>query len=303
MDQREPDASVGGGPAANSTSHARDQELTYDSGGLSFGLSGVILLCVLVACGGLVLGLRMPTILVVILTIGVPGMAWIYFRLGMGYPRQRAEQMRQAAEGLGLAYQADVPPQQLEELSRIPILAAGRFPRGCNFLSGNYRGIPVSLLDYHYKVGSGGKLHGRWVTVVLLPEVAGSPEFQLVPGGLMHRWVASLGASRVHFSEDAIGSRFSQHYVLHGTPEAAVRAVFTRPVVEYLAEHPGWTVVCSRGLLALWRAGPTQAESNASFKLTSQVDPGFRSITPAVIPDLVAQAVALRQRFHTSESR
>jgi hypothetical protein len=299
MDRREPSPPLGSSPVAGAAPSGQDDELTYDSGGLSFGLMGVAMICGVLGCGGLILGVRILTLVAVVAALGVVGCAWVYYQMGVAYPRRRAERLRHAAAELGLTYQADAPPEQVEQLRRMPPFSAGRSHRACNLLVGTCQGAPVRLLDFFYKIGSGGKLYGRWQTVVLFPKAPGTPDFQLAPRNLVHRAAALLGAQDIRLS-GAVGERFSHYYRLQGTPDAAVRAALDKRVVEYLAAHPGWTLSCGGGALAVWRTEPTQAEAGANFKLTSTVDPGFRYVTPAAIPKLLARAVAIGRLFAAS---
>jgi hypothetical protein len=306
VDRRESSRPVGPGPVSDATPDGPDDELAYDSGGLSFGLMGVMTICAVLGCCGFILGLRIPTTAVVVAAFGVPGSAWVYYRMGIAYPRRRAAKMREAAAALGLVYRADVPPQQLGQLSQMPPFSAGVYHRACNLIVGTYQGMPVRLLDYYYRASHGrAKLFGTpgtdwWQTVVLIPEVSGVPEFQLAPQGFMHRVAALLGSQDIQFSGDATRERFSRHYLLRGPQEPAVRVAFDGRAVEYLADHPGWTVTCRGGTLAVWRTAPTKAEARANFKLTPVVDPGFRYVAPAAIPRLLARAVAIRRLFQES---
>ena len=79
------------------------------------------------------------------------------------------------------------------------------------------------------------------------------PDFDLSPAGGPKRSVRRFGLTPMTFDgEDA----FCQHYRLLGRDRKAIRRRFTRPVVDFLLEHPG-TAIESRGNQSLfYRPGP-----------------------------------------------
>jgi hypothetical protein len=295
MNRREANLPVGSRPIADATPDGQDDDLVYDSGGIFYRFMGVASIGSVLVCAGLVLGFRIPTVAAVAVAFVALGGAWAYYQESIIYPRRRAEKMQEAAAALGPAYRADVPPAQLEQLKEIAPFSAGQKHRAYNLLAGTYQGTTVCVLDSYYLVGGGGKAAGYWQTVVLLPDASGVPDFELAPRRFLHRVAALLGSQDIRFSGDASREVFSRHYLLRGAREQAVRAAFDGPAVAYFADHPGWTVSCRGGTLAILRTELTKMEASAHFKLTPVVDPGFRYVVPADIPRLLARALAIRR--------
>jgi hypothetical protein len=295
MSRLEPSLPVGEEPICVITPGGHDDEITYESGGISYWLIGVAMICVVLWLGSFIVGFKTASI--VVITFGVVAAAWVYYQGGIVYPRRRAEAMREAATALGLAYRADVPTQQLEQLRQMLPFSVGTRHQASNMLAGTCQGMPVYLLDYYYHIPGGKSTANFWQTVVLFPEVSSVPEFYLAPRRFIDKVAQLLDSQDITFSKDATRDRFSRHYLLRGPQEQAIRAAFERCAVGYLADHPGWTVSCGGGHLAVWRTVPTEAEASANFKLTGMIDPGFRYVVPAAIPRLLARSVALRRLF------
>jgi hypothetical protein len=79
------------------------------------------------------------------------------------------------------------------------------------------------------------------------------PDFDLSPAGGPKRSVRRFGLTPMTFDG---GDAFCQHYRLLGRDRKAIRRRFTRPVVDFLLEHPG-TAIESRGNQSLfYRPGP-----------------------------------------------
>jgi hypothetical protein len=273
-------------------------ELPYDSGGGSLWMAGVFAACAIIYIAGVSFGFGIPTTAVAVVALGILGSAWFYYKASILYPRRRAEKMREVAATLGFAYHAEVPPEQLEQLSQIPPFSRGHSHRAHNMLVGTYYGVPVCLVDYYYRTGHGKDCRYWWQTVVMMRDVSEVPDFHLAPRHFLHKVAELFGYQNIKFSGEAARDQFSGKYLLRGTDEQAIRVALDGRLVEYLAGHPGWSVSCSGGTLVVWRTEHTKAEASAHFKLTSR-DPNaeFRYLVPAAIPRLLVRAVEIRRLF------
>lgn len=273
-----------------------DDELGYDRGGFSTALWGLLMACVIIMLIGHLVGLNTSTVAGCAAAFGFAASASLYYRLEVVRPRQRSEALSRVGSELGLAFQASVPSDQLEELGRLTEThAPGRLSqRASNLLVGSYEGVPVRVLD-HYGRRSYGPENDeeRWRTIVLFPDVHDMSEFTLIPRRPVDRLVNQLFADM----GDAAADTFSRQYGLDGKEEAAIRASFDTNVISFFANHPGWHAICDGCTLAIWREEPGRVEATANFRLSPQLDPRYRYVTPESIPRLVSRAVVIRRLF------
>lgn len=274
-----------------------DDELAYDHGGFSAVLWGVVVACVIIMLIGQIIGLETWTVVGCTAAFGCGAAAWLYQRVETNFPRQRSEALSRVGGDLGFTFQASVSPDQVEELGRLTeTRQPGRLSqRVSNLLTGSCEGIPVRVLDQHVTRSHGPDSdEERWRTVVLLADVHGVPEFRLIPRGPLDRLVHSLWTD----TGGAAAAGFSRHYRLDGKDEDAIRAAFDTGVINFFADHPGWHVISDGCTLAIWREEPGRDEAAAHFRLTRQLHPGFRYVSPQSIPRLISRAVAIRRQFH-----
>jgi len=273
-----------------------DDEFAYDRGGFSATLLGVLTACVIIMLIGQMIGLDTLIVMGCAAAFGFGAGAWLH-RLESMRLLQRSEALSRVGSNLGFTFQISVPSDQVEELGRLTeAQQSGRLSqRASNLLAGSYEGVPVRVLDQYVTRSHGPDSdEERWRTVVLLSAVHGLPEFRLIPRHPLDRLVYSLCTGMGGTAD----SGFSRHYSLDEKEIDAIRAAFNTGVISFFADHPGWHVISDGCTLAIWREEPGRDEAAAHFKLTPQLHPGYRYVSPESIPRLISRAVAIRRQFH-----
>ena len=172
--------------------------------------------------------------------------------------RRRTRQLASIARTLGLQFHADVAQSDLDDFKALRVIR--KWWAGRNRLSGVVDGGSVEMLDYTYRFvlrGAGPNAVRSAQTMVLLTTDVSLPTFDLRP---RDRALGLLG------EPDRIGIERLESYYLapasqldvmrDATPAgdpAMIRRLFTRDVVAFFAEHPGWHVESAGGRLAVWR--------------------------------------------------
>jgi hypothetical protein len=88
--------------------------------------------------------------------------------------------------------------------------------------------------------------------VMLLPQRQNFPVFQMRPETFTGKWLTSIGSPEIDFEEHPA---FSSSYILQAENENLVRKVFDQPLLDLLAEHPGWWIEGNRRGLIIFRKG------------------------------------------------
>lgn len=242
------------------------------------------------------------TILVVGVVLGIAGLVtwfWITSRATATQQRQRAEQMQQMADSLGMTYCPTVPPELPQSLADLPCFPKGERHAVEHCLVGDFRGMTLSVFDFDYFTRGGEHSSHVRKTLVRIPNAGRLPDFSLRP----ERWDMKLshwlGWPDIDFTGSESRDRFSRQYQLRGVDEAAVRSLFGDRAIAWLAERPGWTMECQRGALLIWRDAAPPAYK-AHFRLTSVSEtptPDARYIAVQDVPLLLDRAVDLYRRL------
>ena len=183
----------------------------------------------------------------------------------------RANALAEPAGRLGLV---TVPGDQLTDLPPFELLNTGSDRHPSNVLRGSVSGRSVVVFDYaffdatkttprfrrlHYSQDLAGAtvccVKGSWLS---LPEFAMEPLLkpilkqaealvdQKLGDGKMAAFVHGVMQAAEGMIQEAPGSEFADRpdvpYRVRGTDEAAIRARFTSPVLDYFRDHPGWIV-------------------------------------------------------------
>lgn len=157
-----------------------------------------------------------------------------------------------------------------------------------NRMEGERSGYRVSLFDFAYTAGKGeegsrdlpvadvGPVENRMQTVVWLQRPGGSlPDFDLSPTRqVLRRIGARLALERLSFDGRA---DFDDLYLLYARDTAAMRRVFTPPVIDAWVGDPGWFL---EGRGDQWLV----------YRLNARVSPGE-------IPAFLERAIGLVERL------
>jgi hypothetical protein len=143
---------------------------------------------------------------------------------------------------------------------------------GQNLMTGVIAGHAVTVMDDIIPATRGG--HERTWTLALFPDAArGLPDFQLTSVSTP-RILGSLVANRIEFPGNP---EFSKHYTVQGKDENAIRRAFDDSTLRFLATHQSWDVETRSGAATVSRAS--------------------RSLEPNQLPDFLAEAVQVLERF------
>jgi hypothetical protein len=170
-------------------------------------------------------------LLIVFVALGVLTFAaMLYYR-----EKQRREDLRGVAGRLGFSFSPEGDPHLPGRLGRFHLFSQGRSQRVRNLMRGEIQDIVVSLFDHQYTTGSGKHSHTHAQTVVLFEsERLALPFFSLRPEGFFHKMAGAFGYEDIDFD----GSPdFSDAYLLKGTEEAQIRAIFRPEVQAYYTRH------------------------------------------------------------------
>jgi hypothetical protein len=173
--------------------------------------------------------------------------ALILFTLWRRRRRRRALAREAAALGLSFA-----PSGTLSEELGVFALFHGQSGSVDNRMEGEHGGAHVVVFDFEYMLHGGGISRQ---TVVLWPEAGSGSAVQLAPPETTADYAfAASGTLEVSV---AGSPRFSSLYHLRASDPAAASAVLTAPVLDFLAERPGWTVDARERMVLVYREGKT----------------------------------------------
>lgn len=149
--------------------------------------------------------------------------------------KQRREDLRTVAGKLGFSFHPDGDPHLLGRLGQFHLFSQGHSRKVRNMMRGEIQDIAVSLFDYRYTTGSGKHSHTHAQTVVLFEsEQLALPFFTLRPEGFFHKMAGAFGYQDIDFADSPA---FSDAYLLKGTDEDRIRAVFGPEVQAYYTRH------------------------------------------------------------------
>ena len=217
----------------------------------------------------------------------------------------RAKALAEPAMRLGLMA---VPDDPLTDLPAFELLNTGSDRHASNVLRGSVSGRPVVVFDYafvdatktdqrfrrlHYSQDLAAAtvccVKGSWLS---LPEFAMEPLLkpilkqaealvdQKLGDGKMAAFVHGVMQAAEGMIQEAPGREFTDRpdvpYRVRGKDDAAIRAQFTSPVLDYFRDHPGW-IVEGRGdwvllTIALEAKGPVVTiQTGANVKQNGQL--------------------------------
>jgi hypothetical protein len=163
----------------------------------------------------------------------------------VGYYTRKAEAKRSAAlaevaAGLTFDFSPGKDDDLTTALAAFWLFGHGHTKEVWNRFRGTATDRDVEIFDYQYVTGSGKsrQVFGQTVVRVRRPG-AWVPSFTLRPESFWHKVGALFGTTDINFDSHPA---FSKQYLLKGRDEAAVRAAFTEPVLDYFEDRPGLCV-------------------------------------------------------------
>lgn len=154
------------------------------------------------------------------------------------------------------------------DLMALPVFRRGRTQRVRNLVRGTTQGSDTFLLfDFRYVVPSGKNSTSIEQTMVAF-ELAGInlPAFERRPEGVFARIGQALGDPDIDFDNSP---EFSRQYQLRGRDIEAVRRLFERYAVPYLANTTGWSVEGAGRWLVVYRDKTREKTEDLSAFMTS----------------------------------
>jgi hypothetical protein len=154
--------------------------------------------------------------------------------------QQRAKQLRAIAAQQGYAYAED-GTGLVGSLGWTGLFSHGvHSGQASNALRAEADGAAVTALDYRYTTGVAKNQRTVRQTVLILDsERLDLPAFTLRPEGLGQKLGGAMGQQDIDFQEQLA---FSSAYVLQGSDEAQIRALFDAEKLAFFAERRGLSV-------------------------------------------------------------
>lgn len=145
------------------------------------------------------------------------------------YEKARRAGLREFALRAGFSYEKDFTPGP--EFQGLKLFNRGHSRKASNLAAGVRGGVSYKIFDYRFTVGGGKNSHTYRQTVAFaLIERANLPHFVLAPENFFHKIGEKFGFQDIDFGRFP---GFSDHYLLRGEDEAAVRELFQPRLLEY----------------------------------------------------------------------
>ncbi len=164
--------------------------------------------------------------------------------------RRRREALREAANAMGFAFDADGDPARFAALAAFPLCQRGRLRKMSNVMTRLAGDRETTVFDYEYAAGDNTVWRQTVAVHSAVPMVL--PDFVLAPKNAFSKIGEIVGHPDIVFASNAV---FSSRYLLRGTEEAAIRAAFGAGALAFLQDRPGWNVEAQDGRVAVYRDG------------------------------------------------
>lgn len=166
--------------------------------------------------------------------------------------KKRTEEFRAIAGRLGLQFVGESAPDQMAQWNGLHLFDQGRSRSIRNLLQGEVEGSRVAVFDYRFTVGSGKNSHTYRQTVCAFEDARLQlPGFELRPESFWHRIGGLFGYQDVDFEEQP---EFSKRYLLRGSDEGGIRALFRRDILEHYETREGLCTEAKGARLIVYRA-------------------------------------------------
>jgi carbonic anhydrase len=167
--------------------------------------------------------------------------------------KKRAAALQKAAATLGFSFERKGAAFRKELNSGLHLLNLGR-----NVSLDNVMRSPDGLILFDYQYLEGEARSGRNITQTVAAFVfpaATLPDFHLGPDNLLRKVAGVFGYRSIRFDSHP---DFDKRFALRGRDEAAVRALFVAPLLDYfqsLPAKPAWSVEGAGAWLLVYQAG------------------------------------------------
>lgn len=164
--------------------------------------------------------------------------------------QKRMQDMRALAGSMGYEY---VQEAGLDGgLAGLALFSHGHTRKATNLLSSAAGSATVTIMDYRYESGYGRNRRIQSQSVLLFEsDRLNLPLFVLHPEGVFQKLGGLLGQQDIDFDNQP---DFSAAYVLQGSDEAQVRALFSSDKLAFLARRPGLNIEGQGQRLIYYRA-------------------------------------------------
>jgi hypothetical protein len=193
----------------------------------------------------------------VVVIVAITAVIIVAVLVGMWYAgKKRAKDLQALAASQGYEFVA-TRNDLLDTLQEFSLFTRGRWGKATNLLGTKVDGAAIAVFDYAYTVTRGtgrnrqNSTHNQSV-LVCDSERLDLPAFRMEPEGLFERLGSAMGAQDIDFAEHPA---FSKAFVLQGSDEAQLRALFGPDKLEYFAAHKGMCVEGHGRRLILYRHG------------------------------------------------
>jgi len=182
-----------------------------------------------------------PALVFFLACLALLALAWYLTR---ARETKRLERLASWAEGLGYAIEAGSRPLNeagLESgLTRLPIFRHGGGHKVLNLVRGAGPDGTELLFDHRFTIPAAKRSTTVDQTIAAFEvRAANLPAFELMPEGFLARIVQALGRPDIDFDSNP---EFSRAYQLRGPDADAVRRLFERQAVSYMATTTGWSI-------------------------------------------------------------
>jgi hypothetical protein len=180
----------------------------------------------------------------------------------------RTDGLRDLAGQLGLQF-APQGDHLISPLSRFKLFSQGRGKKIKNMLHGTTEDVEVGIFDYQYTTDGEDSQTLKQTVVSFRSPHLDLPNFSLRPEHFLHKFVQVLGYQDIDFESNP---GFSKAFLLRGSDETRIRAVFDDEVLELFERTTGVCVEGDGDRLIYYRSGKRVEPSN----IRSFMDEGFK---------------------------
>jgi hypothetical protein len=183
------------------------------------------------------------------------GLAVVAASISWYFSEQRRKALAEAAQLMGFDWLDKSPGLLTAPFRNFALFNRGGGADAFNVMRGQVGSREVLVMDYKYTTGSGKNRSTHTQTVVVFPQMASPlPKFELSPENFLSKIMQAFGYRDINFEEHP---EFSRKYLLRGSDEEGIRAVFHQDLLDHFASHPGWSVESADGMLLVYRDSTT----------------------------------------------
>lgn len=177
--------------------------------------------------------------------------------IGWHLERRRVEQLRRAAQALGLAFHAKDPFDLAARYIHLDALRQGSHRYAFNVLHGVWRGYTVTVFDYHYETRAhskkGSRTHRHYLSGAALRLPRRFPELRVRPETLLDKFGELLGFEDIDFES----IEFSRAYRVKARERKFAYDVFHPRMMELFLERRDLVVEIDADILFQVESGKT----------------------------------------------